>query len=177
MVRLEQPSLENCSKVVEWAQDPKLSDYFRRYPPIQDWHQPEQIIAGLGVGYMVVEDDKVVGLAQLLNNDARAGSVEMAMLVDKGACKEPEVVASKAYIMLCDYIFEYLNYQKIYMKVLESSKGLQKYLINGKFKQEGYFKRSCRYKGELVGEIMLSLFKEDYKQWDREQHLARKRSK
>jgi len=162
MIRLFQLTPEVYPAVIQWAETPELSEYFRRAAPVMDW--ATNIPQAMGLCYIIYEDTKPVGLIQLLSNDNRARSIEVAMLIDKASCTDRRVVSKEAYKQIAQYVFYYLDYNKIYMKILSHRDKLTRRLEAAGWQVEGHLRHSCFYKGQLVDETILGLFRADYEQ-------------
>ena len=163
-ISLIQPSLADVGTILNWYGNPEVAEYFRRYPPIQDWSRPDQLLVGLGWSYLILDPEKKpIGLIQLLNNDPAAKTIEVGLLIDKEDCADRKEASKDAYYKIMSYIFDYLDYNKAYMKILTHRTKLRQRLESGGWRVEAHFRKSCRFKNELHDEYVLALFKTDYK--------------
>jgi len=167
MVRLLPLTPEVHIQVLLWAEKPELREYFRRSPPIMDW--ATTVDKAMGWCYVIYEDLKPVGIVQLLNQESQARSIETAVMVDKDLCSDRKLVSLQIYKQIAQYIFFYMDYNKMYMKILAHREKLASRLKSGNWIVEARLRRSCKFEGQLVDELVLGLLKEDYKLWVQEQ--------
>lgn len=164
-VYLQSVTFEDVEQVQAWYKDPELQEYFRRYPPLEEWRLPEQTLQGLGAGFAIFEGAQLVGLCQTVNYDPSAKSVEVGLLVDTKKASNREAVSREAYTQLAEYLLNGLGYRKLYMKVLTHRTKLVKRLASGCWKVEGELRDSCTFKGKLLNEYLLGLLKKDFNAW------------
>lgn len=148
--------------LLDWYENPKLAEYFRRYPPAMDWGRADLIAQYLKGAYFIYEDGKAVGLVQLGHDDPIARTVEIAMVIDPSTCSDRFRASRVAYTEICNYIFDYMNYEKAYMKVLTTRTKLRDRLQADGWSVEGTLRQSCPFQGERCDEWVMGLLKNDY---------------
>ena len=103
------------------------------------------------------EEENVVGLAQLGSFDFPARAVEFSMLIDPKLSECRQETSAKAARQIVDYVFDYLNYNKIYCKLVVGRNTLRERLEKYGFRLEGTLRKSIQGKDEWL----LGLLKED----------------
>lgn len=158
-VELKPVSPELIVAIIEWAKKPRLRDYFRAWPPLQDWNNPTTITQRLEWGYGVYENEKLVGLVQLCYPNQAARCIEYGMLIDDELSTNRYETSLEVDCLIAKYIFETLNYNKIYVRILESRKNLLNRLEKQGYELEGTLKCSARIDGQYVNELLLAKFR------------------
>lgn len=159
-VELKPVSPELITAIIEWAKKPHLRDYFRAWPALQDWNSATTISQRLEWGYGIYENDVLVGLVQLCYPNQAARCIEYGMLIDSNKSKNRYETSLEVERLISKYIFETLNYNKIYVRILESRKNLFQRLKNQGYELEGTLKCSARIDGQYVNELLLAKFRE-----------------
>jgi RimJ/RimL family protein N-acetyltransferase len=159
---LQAPQLSDVEQVQRWFKEPELKEYFRRYPPLEQWRLPEQTLQGLGSALTIWEGSKLVGLCQSVNEDFTAKSVEIGLMIDKTKASDRWDVSQEAYRQLCEYLFNGLGYNKLYMKVLPHRDKLIKRLSDAGWRVEGILRQGCKFQGKLADECLLGFLKQDF---------------
>ena len=149
-------------QLISWHANPELKEYFRRYPPVMDWGRADLIVQYLKGAYFIYEDGKAVGLVQLGHEDPIAKTAEIAMVIDTRTCSDRYKASRIAYTEICNYLFDYLDYAKAYMKVLTTRSKLKIRLEADGWVVEGTLKQSCRFNNERCDEWLFGLLKTDY---------------
>ena len=165
-VRLAPYTPEIAAQIANWAQKPANAEFFRRIPPLCDWLSPEGIRQLWEGSWVVYEDDRAVGLLTMQGLDVYARSCEIGILVDNDSSAHRRVTVDQVTDFMADYLFNYRNLHKVYLKVLEGREKLVKILESKGFSQEALLRDSCFFKGEYRNEYLLSCLKLEYK-WAR----------
>lgn len=158
-VELKTLSPELLTMLPLWAQKPRLQDYFRSWPPLQDWNSPTILAQRLEWGYGIYENDVLVGLVQLCYPNQAARCIEYGMLVDDELSYNRYETSLKAEQLISAYVFETLNYNKLYARILKTRKNLLTRLLDLGYKIEGTLEQSARIDGQYVTELLLAKFK------------------
>lgn len=162
-VRLAPYMPEIACVIARWASAPENAEFFRRVPPLCDWLAPAAIGTLWGTSWVVYEDDTPVGLLTLHSIDRYARSCEVGILVDSKDSSHRRQTVDAVTDQMADYLFNYLNLHKVYLKVLEGREKLVKLLESKGFQQEAVLRDSIFYSGEYRNEYLLSCLKLEYK--------------
>jgi RimJ/RimL family protein N-acetyltransferase len=161
MIRLT--PISDYSSIREWANDPELAEYFRRYPPTFVWDSPEILKQAFVGSFYICDEDQVIGLISMLGVDQQNRNMEFGGLVDKKRCPKRARAFIEASRQLADYGFEYLQLNKIYCRILSTRKDLARLLAIHGFQKDGNLRQNIFYKGELRDELVFSLLRDDYR--------------
>jgi|GEM_PF-4917702 len=159
LVELKPVSTEVLTMLPSWAQKPPLRDYFRAWPPLQDWNSPTLLAQRLEWGYGIYENGTLVGLVQLCYPNQAARCIEYGMLIDDDLSHNRYETSLQVEQLISKYIFETLNYNKLYVRILKTRTNLLTRLLNLGYKIEGTLEQSARIDGQYVTELLLAKFK------------------
>lgn len=158
-IELKPPSADVVEALPKWALKEELSEYFRSWPPLQDWNRQDLIVQRLDWSYGIYEDGVLVGLCQLYYPNVVSKVVEMGMLIDLDSTKNRHAASDEAHRQMIEYIFNKMEYQKVVMRVLDHRKKLIERLKVFGYRQEGHLLRSVKYLGKLSNEVLLAYYK------------------
>ncbi len=145
--------------IIQWASDPLLKEYFRRYPPSHIWaHCVRDVFPG---SHIIVVDDEPVGLASLFNIDSISKKAEIGILVDPNKCPNRAKIAVQAMRQVVEYAFDYIGLNKLYCYILPHRDDLRLLLGLYGFKQEGELKEHLFWEGSYHDELLMGLLKKD----------------
>ena len=151
---------ELAEAVIRWAQLPACSEFFRNWPPLQDWNRPDLAAVKIEWGYGVYEDERLIGVIQLYFANRAAQTVEMGMCLGEKTEGDRSEILCEITRLMKQYLFEDQGFQKVSMRILTHRDQLQERLCELGFRVEGTLKRSCKLNGQLQDERLLSIFKE-----------------
>lgn len=153
IVRLAPVTSEVIPQVILWAEDPAYVEFFRRFPPLQDWTSWDRAAQVLQGFYQVTLDGCLVGLAQVTKHDQE--NAELALLLVESARSSSEKVRDQ----MIDYAFNYLKVNRIFVRILTARTGIVKKHIDIGFKYEGTSRQSCLVNGKYYDEAIYGLLK------------------
>lgn len=158
MTRLIQVK-NNEDLIKQWALQPELAEFFRRCPNPAMWQD------GLWSScYYIEHDETIVGLVTLTNIETVNKQLELGLLVLP--IENKRIVYMQALAQIASYLFEYLDYHKVYSKILVHRAGLIKHCIDSGFELEGKLKDSVRWNNAFHSEVLLAIFKDTWiKRW------------
>jgi len=160
-IQLKPVSQELVLQLPKWATRKDLQDYFRAWPAVLDWDRPDLIAQRLEWAYGIYENETLIGLVQLCYPNAKAKTIEYGLLIDNQTCSDRIAASWRVEELIRDYIFNVLDYNKIYVRILESRKILLARLLELGYTQEGLLKQSTKIGTEYFNELLLAKFKED----------------
>lgn len=145
----------------KWAARPDLQDYFRAWPALLDWDRPDLITQRLEWAYAIYEDSVLIGLIQLCYPNAKAKTIEYGLLIDNQTCSDRIAASWEAERLIREYVFNVLDYNKIYVRILENRKTLLSRLLYLGYCLEGTLKQSTKIGDTYHNELLLAKFKEN----------------
>jgi len=166
LIRLAPYTPEIAPFIVKWAEKPDNAEFFRRVPPLSDWLSTAAITQLWQAAWVIYEDETPVGLLNLHSLDPYSRSCEIGILVDNEASSHRRQTVDAVTDQMADYLFNYKNLHKVYLKVLEGREKLVKILESKGFVSEALLRDSVFFKGEYRNEYLLSCLKLEYK-WHR----------
>ena len=161
-VRLSAFRAENSQDIIRWAQKLQNAEFFRRCPPHMDWLDPERVMQLWGNSWIIYEEDTPVGIVILHSIDSYGRACEFGMLVDKESSHHYHKTAHQATNQLADYLFDYRNFHKIYVKILDSRDKLKDRLQRIGFTCEATLRDSIFFNGEYRNEYLMSCLKLEF---------------
>jgi|GEM_PF-2960316 len=145
--------------VIEWAQNEKYDEFFRRTPPLCDWAHPGMFENIFSQYYMIVESDKNLGLVSMGVEDPYAKTFKAgAMMVSEHTMEQSWAMLQQ----LLDLAFNKLSMHRVVMVVLSTRTKLHERLKKAGFELEGVFKESTLHRGKLVDEHLYALRREKW---------------
>ena len=100
------------------------------------------------------------------DQNQQAQSCSISILVDWADSKERRRIVCSVTEQAADYLYNYLNYNKVSCKLLETRTDIRKCLESYGFQLEATLINSAKYRGVFWNEWLLSCFKETF-QWDK----------
>lgn len=144
--------------VYNWYYDTHYLHFFRNYPSCPSF---DEIIASMaGKTFMIVYDNKIVGMVMHYNQNEFSRKTEVGILVDKAY--EGNKIGPTATKVLVYYLLNTLNLYKVSVVVVSDNEAVNKTVEKFGFIKEGKFKNSVYYDGEFHDENFWSIFKGDF---------------
>lgn len=151
-------SIDNVHKIREWSRDPYYEEYFRRYPPEFLWGDDANVVSAHATSYFIRIEDKIVGMCALASFDLQNKSVEYGLLMEK-SCENKVKTIFEAGKLLQDYVFDYMDYKRVWTRTLTNKKNMKRLLGMWGFEFEGVSRKSVYWKNEYHDEWIFSLIK------------------
>jgi RimJ/RimL family protein N-acetyltransferase len=145
-----------------WAQDERLEEFFRRYPPLFAWNSDAQIQQSFGQAYVISADEKPIGLLTLSQYDPQNKKVEIGLLLSPEHKERRGFTFVEACRQAAEMVFHYMGYNKIYALVLPDRQGLKQVMASYGFKKEGELRDNCFWKGRFWDEDLYAITREDF---------------
>lgn len=155
------PGLE--ALILSWYERKENAEFFRRCPPACDWATLGGIQSLFGSLWVIYEEDLAIGLAGLFNVDRFARSAEFGLLIDKATSKDSRAANIAVCRQISDYVFNYLNFHKIILKLMPWREKLAKHAELQGFTKEVDLRDSIFFNGEYHSEMLYSCLKLEYK--------------
>ncbi len=162
---------EHFHKWIEWHKDPENIEFFRNFNFPLSADEIEVFYTGFVLGHFdkkffvihTVKDNKPIGMIHLFDLNWQARKVELGILVEKEHRSKGH--AFDALLVMGDYVFNRLNLNKVYIRVLESNKTLVRFCKKGGFKIEGILKEEVYQNGGFHNQLYLALFQSEFKKF------------
>lgn len=152
--------------IVEQAKKPENAEFFRRQSPVCTW--PKETLSWWANMFIVerLSDEKPLGVLSLGAIDAQNKNLEFGMFLDKEACKPASrrAVAVEA-INGCflDYVFNYLQYEKVYSRTLPHRESIFSGYEEWGFNKDAVLRRNVWFDGDFRDEVVYSLLRSEWK--------------
>jgi|GEM_PF-6618521 len=143
-----------------WSRDPYYEDYFRRYPPEFLWGDDQAVANMHCASYFIRVDEVIVGMCALASFDLQNKSVEYGLLMIK-TCPNKIQVLVEASRQIKDYVFDYMDYTRIWTRTLTNRPHISRLLKTWGFTFEGVSRKSLFWKNTFHDECMFSLVRGD----------------
>jgi RimJ/RimL family protein N-acetyltransferase len=101
-------------------------------------------------------------MIHLLDLNWQSRKVEIGILMDKEYKGKGH--AFDALVVIVDYIFNKLNLNKVYVKVLEKNERLIRFCKKGGFEVEGVLKEEVFQDGVFHNQVYLAMFQKDFRE-------------
>jgi RimJ/RimL family protein N-acetyltransferase len=150
--------------IVSWYDKPENAEFFRRCPPICDWLSSASIQTVFSSMWIVYEGERPIGLAGLFSKDVYSRSCEFGLLIDAESCSSRGQAARAVFNQACDYVFNYLNFHKISIKLMPWRDKLAKRIEEHGFTKECDLRDSCYFRGEYHSEMLYSCLKLEFRE-------------
>lgn len=145
-------NIEN--NIVGWSKPVTMAEQISWYQNLKN---------DLNIRYIISDIDNTesafgTGIISKIDNKNRSCSIDIKIAKEyqgKGYGKETIAI-------LCDYIFNELNLNRIYVNILEYNKGSQKIFESNGFKKEGEQRQAIYKNGKYNDLFIYGLIKEDY---------------
>jgi RimJ/RimL family protein N-acetyltransferase len=144
--------------VYTWYYDNSYANFFRNYPSCPSFDEMRAAMAGKT--FMIVSDNKIVGMVMHFNQNEFARKVEIGILVDKEC--EGKTIGQSATKILIYYLLNTQNLYKVSAVVVAENERVNKAIEKLGFTKEGKFRNSVYYDGEFHDENFWSIFKGDF---------------
>lgn len=162
-IRLTPFTRELTATALSWAIKEDNTDFFRRMPPLQDWFTEDLAFKVFSYFYVVWDDDKPIGLTGLTQNDPHGKIIDFCLLIDSDAMPDRREAGCAVVDQMSEYVFNYMNYNKMVCKTLSSRKGLGECLELLGWECEGNLRQNIFYKGEWRDEKFWATFQETWR--------------
>ena len=162
-MQLRPLQLEDAARLRAWAEEARLGEFFRHFPPLFQWPtDAAATLAWFPGSLMIADGDEVLGLVQLTNVNMTARRAEFGVLVASNK-ERRAAVAERAIRQVVEGAFDKLGLEKVFCVTLASHRSLQTLLAPHGFQVEGVLRSHCFYRGEFHDEVVMSLLKSDYR--------------
>ena len=164
MLRLRPITNDAVPQLVNWAEETKNKEFFRRYPSLMEWCDVTLALQVFATSYLLCEDARIVGLVNFGTNDPYSRSIEFGLLIDYTANRDISNVTVESTDKVADYVFNNLHYNRLTCRILASRDKLSQRLEKFGFKKEALLEQSACINGEFHNEFLYALTKERYKE-------------
>ena len=162
MIRLLPLTADAAPLVLSWAEDERLSEYFRHFPPRIEWSQADKMLQVFTHTYLVALDSELIGLVGFSQVNTAAKSVDMGFMLAHKHLEDSAEVSWKVGLEMLKYVFEDLRYHRATCRVLTHRVDLKKRIESYGWKLEGTLKQSCYYRGEYCDEALYAITRDEY---------------
>jgi len=160
-VSLAAVNLDSVYKIREWVKDPYYAEYFRRYAPEFTWGDDAAVAHMHSASFFIRVDDEIVGMVGFANYDQHNKQIEYGLLMEKN-CPDKVKVIFESGDLVKDYVFNYLNLEKIFIRVLTHRKEIKRILIMNGFKLDGILRKNVYWNGEMHDEWLFTQLKGEW---------------
>jgi len=160
MLNLQPVTQLDYGRIRIWAQMPEMRDYFRRLPPLPIWDTDKALESLCTTSWVILNDSICVGMISLGYFDQQSRKVEIALLMEK--VENRKALYFEAVRQICDYVFNYLGYNKVYFPLLTTRKEFSKSVHEFGFRLEGYLRDNIYFEGAYHDEFIFGLTRRDY---------------
>lgn len=161
IISLQPVTAENLFRIKQWIAHPYYEEFFRRFPPLFIWDNEQAMLNTFNTSYFIRQDDEIVGLCSLINFDNQARSIEYGVLLEQNT-KDALKTLFESSGQLKEYVFNYLNFNKAYCRILSHRKDLISLMELNGLKFEAELKQSCYWKGKYWDEVLYYQLRSDY---------------
>lgn len=160
---------EHFKKWIEWQEDPENLDFFRNFNfPLSidemEMFYTSSVLGQFDKKFFVIysiKENAPIGMIHLIEINRQARKLEIGILIgEKGFRGKGH--AFDALVVLCDYIFNRLNLNKVYIRIMESNKRLIQFCKRGGFEVEGVLKEEVFQDGDFHNQVYLALFRKTF---------------
>lgn len=117
----------------------------------------------LAYSYLILDEDKVVGIVNLGNLDQTSRKMEFGIGIKKDCGKEKRsIVATEALRQLFDYAFNAMGLNKVYAICLSHRKDIEALLLRWNFQAEGLLRDNIYCDGKYNDEVVYGFTRADY---------------
>ncbi len=161
---------EHFHRWIEWQMDPSNLEFFRNFNfPVSIDEMEEfyrrSVLAQFDKKFFVIyslKEDKPIGLLHLFDLNWQSRKVEIGILIDRAYRSKGH--AFDALIVLGDYLFNRLNLNKVYVKVMENNKRLIHFCKKGGFEMEGVLKEDVYQDGSFFNQVYLAFYQRRFRE-------------
>lgn len=160
---------DHAPQIILWRERADLAEFFRRMPPSMDISALDVLRSYFSKAYMICEENqeegtsRIVGLAVIDNIEERSKTCEWGILIDPTLCSYRKEVSRQAHHMLLDYIFDYMELNKAYCRILAHRTGAEERLKLLGFQREALLREHFRGQDELI----VACLRRDYKHYEK----------
>jgi len=163
MIRLTPIQTDDYAQIKAWAQKPAMAEYFRYYPLTFVWDTAEQMQNILSTSYLIKQEDRPIGITSLQNFDAQNRKVEWGLAVDPDQSPKNRQVLKGIHRELAAYVFDYLGYNKLSVKILNHHDNWVKDMQEAGYTLEGILRDNLYWNGQFHTEVMLGITATEYR--------------
>ncbi len=153
----------DTGNIVRWRNsDFVQKNFFYRETLTEKTHENWllKVLSGEVAQFIIEADGIDIGSTFLRDIDKTANKAEFGIFIGEQSALG-KGYGTKACKLICEYGFQNLNLNKIYLRVFESNKGAIKSYQNAGFKVEGVFRDDAFLDGEYINTVFMAMFKED----------------
>jgi len=154
-------SIDNVHKIREWSRDPYYAEYFRRYAPEFTWGDDAAVAHMHSASFFVRVEDEIVGMVGFANYDQHNKQIEYGILMEKDCPNKVKVIFESGELVK-DYVFNYLNLEKIFIRVLTHRKEIKRILALNGFKLDGLLRNNVYWNGKMHDEWLFTQLKGEW---------------
>lgn len=156
---LRRVTTQDLPLLIEWAQDERYDEFFRRTPPLCDWNHPNLVESTFSNYYIIMKNGKELGLASMGVEDPFSKSFKVGgMMIHNHTMQESKELMDH----MLDIGFNQLLMNRVTTVVLAHRVKLQERLTNYGFRLEGIFKESALYRGKLTDERLYAIRRNEW---------------
>lgn len=159
-MRLRPVEIHDIDYIRDLARNPENDEFFRRQPPENMWPTDGQVMQWYLSSFVVEVEDELKGLVTVVNHDQACRSVEVGIVIEKGPERRETML--EAMHTIATHLYDTLNMEKMWVRVLPSRTSLAEYMKSFGFVKEGTSRRSLYWKGQWHDEVTYSLLKEEW---------------
>ncbi len=168
LVKFE-PAL-HTGQVYSWYYDNAYTHFFRNYP---NCPSIDEVVSSMsGKTFMVLHEEKIVGMVMYFNQNEFSRKVEVGVIIDK-TC-ERKKIGTTAFKVMIYYLLNTLNLYKVSVTVVADNARLNTLLERMGFSKEGHFKNSVYYDAEFHDENFWSIFKGEFNKKYKQEFMTAK---
>lgn len=147
------------------ARRPENAEFFRRQASPNLW--PKDTVSWWAPCFIVERSDNgaMVGMASVSNIDAQNRQLDIGLFLDKELCSPltSKELAIDSISQLINYVFDYLQYEKVSARMLEHRSALQALLAEYGFKQEALLRNNVWFQGKFQNEVSFALLRSEWR--------------
>lgn len=161
---------EHLPLFVKWQGDIDNIDFFRHFTfpfsntEAEGWYE-RNIFLQLDRKLFIIIDknNNTIGLIHLFDLMWQTRKVELGILIGEKGYRGTGH-AFDSLVVICDYIFNKLNFNKVCIRVNEANERLIRFCKKGGFEIEGILKDEIFYEGRFYNAIYLALFQKIFQE-------------
>ncbi|AFG35670.1 acetyltransferase, ribosomal protein N-acetylase [Fervidobacterium pennivorans DSM 9078] len=155
----------DAKKFVELINDERTKDYLSGVFPINEFMEEEWIkknaITHNAVNFAIEVGNNLVGSTGLMAIDWVARSAEYGIAIFDPAYWDKGIGTEVTHMML-KYAFEYLNLNRVWLRVFENNQRAIRVYEKCGFIQEGRMRQARYLKGQYIDVIIMGILSDEY---------------
>jgi len=153
--------VEDVATLEKWFYSGDYDDHFRDMTLLTREQLKIYSYMKDGQAFIVRENNDVIGLVTIYEMRVIPSNFKLSVLIDKsyqgkGFCLD-------SMLLILDYAFLKLGYDKAIVEVLESNERLNNMILKGGFEFEAKLEREAKINGEFQDVIRYKMFKDKYR--------------